>query len=317
MGTGIVMREDAVKVFFLGVEVYAFGLYVALGLVLALVVLALLMRKEKWRDGTAALTGVLAMGLGFAVSRLFFGLMDDSLGRIMPLWAMLRVHTGGYSMIGALLGACMGGILAARLMKKQPARLLDLLAPALLLFVACERLGEGYIEGFGVSRTLTDSLLEGTFLTVGGDYGWRLATYHLESFTALVLSLVLLWDLTRKRRAGDTFVLFLLLYGATQVLLESLRYDQHMTVKAFVKLQQIMDMMLLGAGVTILSVRNWKTRRGLALAAVIALGLAVGVGVAIEFMIDRTKISHYVLYLCFLADMAVPVWLGLRLRKEG
>ena len=306
MGTVIVMREDAVKVFFLGVEVYAFGLYVALGLVLALVVLALLMRKEKWRDGTAALTGVLAMGLGFAVSRLFFGLMDGSLG-----------HTGGYSMIGALLGACMGGILAARLMKKQPARLLDLLAPALLLFVACERLGEGYIEGFGVSRTLTDSLLEGTFLTVGGDYGWRLATYHLDSFTALVLSLVLLWDLTRKRRAGDTFVLFLLLYGATQVLLESLRYDQHMTVKAFVKLQQIMDMMLLGAGVTILSVRNWKTRRGLALAAVIALGLAVGVGVAIEFMIDRTKISHYVLYLCFLADMAVPVWLGLRLRKEG
>ena len=313
----IVMREDAVKVFFLGVEVYAFGLYVALGLVLGLVVLALLMRKEKWRDGTAALTGVLAMCLGFAVSRLFFGLMDDSLGRIMPLWAMLRVHTGGYSMIGALLGACMGGILAARLMKKQPARLLDLLAPALLLFVACERLGEGYIEDFGVSRTLTDSLLEGTFLTVEGDYGWRLATYHLESFTALVLSLVLLWDLTRKRRAGDTFVLFLLLYGATQVLLESLRYDQHMTVKAFVKLQQIMDMLLLGAGVILLAVRRWKTRRGLALAAVIALAAAVGVGVAIEFMIDRTRISHYVLYLCFLADMAVPVWLGLRLRKEG
>ena len=313
----MVMREEAVKVFFLGVEVYAFGLYVALGLTLALTVLALLTRKEKWRDGTAALTGVLAMGLGFIVSRLFFGLMDESLGRIMPLWAMIRVNTGGFSMMGALLGACMGGILSARLMKKPPARLLDLLAPALLLFVACERLGEGYIEDFGVSRTLTDSLLEGTFLTVQNGYGWRLATYQLESFTALILSLVLLWDLTRNRRAGNTFVLFLLLYGAAQVLMESLRYDQHMTVKAFVKLQQIMDMLLLGAGVTVLAVRNWKTRRGLALAAVIVLAASVGIGVAIEFMIDRTKISHYVLYLCFLIDMAVPVWLGLRLRKEG
>ena len=313
----MVMREEAVKVFFLGVEVYAFGLYVALGLTLALTVLALLTRKEKWRDGTAALTGVLAMGLGFIVSRLFFGLMDESLGRIMPLWAMIRVNTGGFSMMGALLGACMGGILSARLMKKPPARLLDLLAPALLLFVACERLGEGYIEDFGVSRTLTDSLLEGTFLTVQNGYGWRLATYLLESFTALILSLVLLWDLTRNRRAGNTFVLFLLLYGAAQVLMESLRYDQHMTVKAFVKLQQIMDMLLLGAGVTVLAVRNWKTRRGLALAAVIVLAASVGIGVAIEFMIDRTKISHYVLYLCFLIDMAVPVWLGLRLRKEG
>lgn len=317
METVMVMREEAVKVFFLGVEVYAFGLYVALGLTLALVVLALLTRKEKWRDGTAALTGVLAMGLGFVVSRLFFGLMDESLGRIMPLWAMIRVNTGGFSMMGALLGACMGGILAARFMKKPPARLLDLLAPALLLFVACERLGEGYIEDFGVSRTLTDSLLEGTFLAVQNGYGWRLATYQLESFTALILSLVLLWDLTRNRRAGNTFVLFLLLYGAAQVLMESLRYDQHMTVKAFVKLQQIMDMLLLGAGVTVLAVRNWKTRRGLALAAVIVLAASVGIGVAIEFMIDRTKISHYVLYLCFLIDMAVPVWLGLRLRKEG
>lgn len=311
------MREDAVKVFFLGVEVYAFGLYVALGLTLALVVLALLMRKEKWRDGTAALAGVLAVGLGFMVSRLFFGLMDEALGQPLPLWAMLRIHTGGYSMIGALLGACMGGMIAARIMKKRPARMLDLLAPALLLFVACERLGEGYIDNFGVSRTLTDSLLEGTFLTVRDDYGWRLATCHLESFTALALSLVLLWDLTRTRRPGDTFVLFLLLYGASQVLMESLRYDQHMTVKAFVKLQQIMDMLLLGAGVIVLAIRNWKTRRGLALTALIALALSVGAGVAIEFMIDRTRISHYVLYLCFLMAMAVPVWLGLRLRKEG
>ena len=86
-----------------------------------LVLLALLMRKEKWRDGTAALTGVLAIVLGVLVSRLFFGLMDESLGRPLPLWAMLRFNTGGYSMIGALLGAGMGGIAAARMMKKGAA----------------------------------------------------------------------------------------------------------------------------------------------------------------------------------------------------
>ena len=311
------MREDAVKIFFLGVEVYGFGLYAALGAALGLVVLALLMRREKWKGGVAALTGVLSLALGFLISRLFFGLMDESLGRPLPLWAMLRFNSGGYSMIGALLGACMGGILSAKMMKKPAARMLDLLAPALLLFVACERLGEGYIEDFGVSRTLTGSLLEGSFLAVESGYGWRLATYQLESFAALVLALILLRDLTKKHRAGDTFLLFLLLYGGVQVLLESLRYDQHMTVKAFVKLQQIMDMMLLGAGVITLAVRAWNTKRRLAVLSLIALALSVGIGVAIEFMIDRTQISHYVLYLCFLIDMAVPVWLGIKLRKEN
>ena len=54
----------------------------------------------------------------------------------------------------------------------------------------------------------------------------------------------------------------------------------------------------------------------LAIVALIVLALSVGIGVAIEFMLDRTQISHYVLYLCFLIDMALPVWLGIKLRKE-
>ena len=311
------MREDAVKNFFLGVEVYTFGLYAALGMALAMILLALLLRRAKWRKGTAALAGCLAIGLGFLLSRLFFGLMDQNLGQAMPLWAMLRFNSGGYSMTGALLGACMGAIAAARLTKQSAPRLLDFLAPPLLLFVACERLGEGFIEDFGISRSLTDTLLQGTFLAVKGDYSWRLCTYLVESFAALVLCLVLLRDLAGNRRAGDTFLLFLLLYGACQVLMESLRYDQHMTVKAFVKLQQIIAMMFLGAGVIALAIRRWKERRGLALIALISVAVAVGLGVAIEFMIDRTQISHYILYLAFAIVLAVPVWLGIRLRREA
>lgn len=311
------LREDAVKVFFLGTQVYAFGLYAALGMALGLIVLALLLKKGKWQKGTAPLAGALCVGVGFLVSRLFFGLMDESLGQVMPLWAMVRVNTGGYSMMGALLGACMGALIAAKITRQSGAGLMDLLAPALLLFVACERLGEGYIEEFGVSRFLSDGLFNGSFLAVEGDYGWRLNTYLIESFTALVLSLVMLRDLGVSRRKGDTFILFLLLFGGTQILLESLRYDQHMTVKAYVKLQQVIAMMLLSSGVIVLAVRAWLKRRGLALWALISIPAVVGAGVTIEFMIDRTAVSHYLLYLCFLAAVCVPVALGMKMRKEG
>ena len=39
-------------------------------------------------------------------------------------------------------------------------------------------------------------------------------------------------------------------------------------------------------------------------------------GVGIEFMIDRTAVSHYLLYAAFLIVVGVQVALGLKLRKE-
>ena len=310
-----VLREDAEKIWFLGVEVYAFGLYVCLGLALAMLVMGVLVRRGKgrWASGTAALTGVLSIGIGFLVSRLFFGLMDGIAGQPMPLWALVRFNSGGYSMIGALLGACMGAVLSARITRQSAPRLLDLLAPALLLFIACERLGEGHIEDFGVSRKLTVDLPESLFLVSDG----RLNTYLLESFSAVVLAIVLLRDLSMKRREGDTFLEFLLLFGAVQVLMESLRKDGHMTVNAFVRLEMILSMMLLGCGVIVLFIRSVKRRPALSWAALISVFAAVGLGVLIEFKIDRSQISHYLLYAAFIAVLAVPTALGMLLRKEG
>lgn len=310
------LREDAPSVSILGVNVYAFGLYVAAGLALGLLLLTFLLKKYKARPGTAPLTGALAMACGFVLSRLFFGFMDESLGQTMPLWAMLRVNTGGYSMMGALIGACFGAVISAKLTKQSPARLLDFLAPCLLLFAACERLGEGCVEEFGVSRFLSDELFKGSFLAEETDFGLRLHTYMIESAVMLVLALILFFDLSAKRKAGDTFIKFLLLFGGAQILLESLRYDHHMTVKAYVKLQQVMAMMLLGAGVITLAIRGWKNHRKLAVAALVFIPLCVGAGVGIEFMIDRTAVSHYLLYTAFLLVVGVQTALGLKLRKE-
>ncbi|MBR3109454.1 MAG: prolipoprotein diacylglyceryl transferase [Clostridia bacterium] len=310
------LREDAPKSVFLGVEMYSFGLYVALGLALSLILLALLLRRAKWKQGTTALTGVLSMACGFVVSRLFFGFMDESLGQTMPLWAVLRVNTGGYSMMGALIGACIGAVFSAKLTKQSPARMLDFLAPCLLLFAACERMGEGCVEEFGVSRFLSDELFKGSFLARETDFGLRLNTYIIESTVMLFLALFLFLDISPKRRAGDTFIKFMLLFGGTQILLESLRYDQHMTVKAYVKLQQVMAIMLLGAGIITLAIRNWHKKKGLAIAALVSIPICVGAGVGIEFMIDRTAVSHYLLYAAFLVVVGVLVGFGLKLRKE-
>ena len=111
-------------------------------------------------------------------------------------------------------------------------------------------------------------------------------------------------------------LLFLLLFGASQVILESLRYDRHMTVKAFVRLQQIISLLLLGAGIVTLAARNWNTKRKLSVLALFSFLLAAGLGVAIEFALDRVNISHYLIYPVFVLVLSLPVCMGLRLRKN-
>ena len=144
-----------------------------------------------------------------------------------------------------------------------------------------------------------------------------LATYLIESFAALVLALILLRDLNKKEgRAGNTFLLFLLLFGASQVILESLRFDQHMHL-SFVGLQQIIAVLLLAAGVIVLALRHMKDKRGTAIAALILLPVTAAAGVGLEFAIDRTTVNRFLLYAVFILLMAAPAALGVRLRKEG
>ena len=111
-------------------------------------------------------------------------------------------------------------------------------------------------------------------------------------------------------------MLFLLLFGASQVIMESLRFDQHMHV-SFVGLQQVMSMLLLSAGVTALALRRMKTNQALAVAAIVSLPAVTALGVGLEFMIDRTTMNRYFLYALFIIAVAVPAGMGIALRKEG
>ncbi len=308
--------EDAVGVSFVGAKVYAYGLAVALGCLGCMALLISLGRLKKLKPGTVPLTGVLSLVCGFVISRLLFCLLDGALGSPLPLLAASwRLSAGGYSMMGALIGACLGAWAAATIQKEEPARVLDCMAPSLMLLVLGARLGERYIEDFGISRVLVGDFFPHTFLAVQGAYDSYLATYLLEAATAVVLCLVLVLDIKKQRRAGNTFLLALLLFGATQVIWESLRFDQHMRI-SFVSLQQIMAMMLVAAALIVLARRRWQTRHALAVTALVMIPAAVGLGVALEFAIDRTTVSRYLLYAIFVLVMAAPVAVGCKLRKE-
>ncbi len=315
-----ILREDAAITQVFGVSVYQFGLWVALGALLAVGILVLLALHRKAPASEAALEAVLCLGLGLVMSRLFFGVMDATLGQVMPLWAMTRLNTGGYSLYGALAGACLGMWITARVTRGSTAVHLDALAPAFMIFTAFERFAEQYIEEFGLSRGLVTSLFAHPWIAVADDYDtWFLMTWRIECAIALILFVILLIDAFRKHRPGHTFFKMMLLFGGTQIIMESLRYDQHMTIRSFVRMEQVLSMVLLGTALIILAVRRLRSagsNRALPIAALVSIPVVTGLAVAIEFMIDRTDISRILLYIVFIALVAVPVTLGFRLLKE-
>jgi len=99
---------------------------------------------------------------------------------------------------------------------------------------------------------------------VSGATEYRLATFLLQSVAALLLFLVLacLYARRDRRREGDVCLLFLMLYGASQIVLDSTRYDSlFFRSNGFVSVVQVLSALALALGMILFS-RQTVDRRG-------------------------------------------------------
>lgn len=311
------LYEEAAKISLAGLEIYRFGFFAMLGMLAAAAVTGFLCWAKRTRKGTGPLLLLTSLVLGGLFSRIGFCLMDlEELGTFFPLKYWIRFTGGGWSMMGLVGGVMLAGWVTAKITRQKAGLILDISACALPAFMALERAGEGGVPDFDFSRRLSGTFLNGSFLTFSDYDGSYLATWKLTAIVAAVLVLVLIWDLTRSRKDGDTCILFLLLFGGCSVLLESLRYDQFLTVHSFVGLQHVLAAVILAIGLLILYFRADRRQKKLGLAGVISVFAAAAIAVGLEFALDRTTFNKLLIYIAYLAVMAVPVTLGILLRSR-
>ena len=264
---------------------------------------ALLPHGKRW---AAPLVCGLSSLMGFMMSRLVFWLCSASLYLIQchDAASLFRISEGGLSMTGALIGAGVGCWVSSLMLRGSGLSfrvLADALAPSAALFIACERCHEWPLlaQNYGLDMEKAD------FWTVNGAYGPLMNTGRISALVALAIMAVLL--LIRIKQKGDRALLFMVLYGTLQTLLESLRQDQHMTW-GFVRAQQLFACLTAAAGLILLS----KWRRG-TLAALLASLMLAGAITFLEFALDgripvpfefmriNTKLSWYIVFIAVLA----------------
>ena len=306
--------EEAVIIEVFGIRMYAFGAYVALGVLFAVLSLCVTGRCFSFKKGTALLTACLSILSGFLCSRATFCLLNRELGHMTPLSFWPQVSGGGFSMFGLIGGVMAGGFVSARIMREDAGRVLDAVCLAVLPMIAAERLGESRIEDFDISRPLDTPLFSRSFLAVGEDEPC-LATYYVAAAVAVILFVVLAVRMTRKNKGGNLTIAFLLLFGAASIITESLRYDRFLSV-SFVGLQQIAAAMTLGLGVVLAVKYGNRPKSILVVAALISLPVMVLAVIGLEFALDRTTWNKLLIYAGMIISVAVPAALGLRLLNK-
>ena len=306
--------EDAVVIELFGIRLYAYGAYVCLGALCALITLAILCRSKGMKPGTAPLVFCLSAVCGVLVSRVFFCLTNRELGFTMPFHSWTEVSGGGWSLFGLLAGVFLGGALCAALTRQKTGRIMDLLSVSVLPLLIAERIGENRIDYFDISRPLSTGLIADSFLAVG-EYDRYLATYYVAAAVYLVLFVVLLLRLVRNGRDGNTAITFLLLFGAASIILESLRSDQFLSF-GFVKAQQVSAALMLGLGVILAVKRSNRPKSVLSAAALISIPVVIGAVIGLEFALDRTTWNKILIYAVMIAAVSVPVALSMNILKE-
>ena len=213
----------------------------------------------------AAVAVPLALVLSVFLGRLFhWYFRPDSYTSFVK--AVTDYTSGGYALMGcfAACGAT-AGILKLVGLEKHPLRMLDAMSLG-----GCAGIAVGRLACF-FSAADRGQLMPFTALplaypvnnVVTGAPEYRLATFVLQAMAATLIfaALAVLFLLGKKRRTGDVTLLFLLLYGLTQAVLDSTRYDSlYLRSNGFVSAVQLLSAAALVGVSALFSARMVKGR---------------------------------------------------------
>lgn len=243
------------------------------------------------------------------------------------LFTAMTNHTqGSYALTGVFIG-CLLTVLLLRLIgvSRHPGQLLDCMSVAGAAGIAVGRLASFFDpsdRGQIVESIRSLPWVYPVVNRVSDSLEYRLATFAIQALVAggLFLALFCFYTLGKRRKDGDTCLIFLLCYGASQVVLDSTRYDSlYFRSNGFVSVVQVLCAITIAVVMVLFSVRMVKNRGfrwGYIPVWIGLLGLLVGAGY-MEYYVQRHGNQAVFAYGVMSACLAAAVFVTLCIRKKG
>ena len=208
-----------------------------------------------------------SIALGIVLSRFvhWYSRTDSYSGFLA---AMSEYTYGGYALIGVFAGCILAASLLRliRLHRSIPA-MLDCMCLAGAAGIAVGRLASLFnssARGQIIQSIRSLPLVYPVTNVVSGATEYRLATFMLQALVAMVIFITLsVYYLKHMNslRDGDICLMFLLIYGASQVILDSTRYDSlFFRSNGFVSIVQVFSAIVLVLAIVLFSVRMVKNQ---------------------------------------------------------
>ncbi len=213
--------------------------------------------------------------------------------------AMTDYTSGGYALVGVFAG-CLLAALVLRVLHvvRNLPEMLDCLSVGGAAGIAVGRLA-CFFNASDRGQIL-ENIQELPWVypvtnAVSGALEYRLATFVIQAMVTGVIFLIILLVFlighgTKKLRNGNVCLLFLLLYGASQAVLDSTRYDSlFLRSNGFVSIVQIFSAVAVVLVAVIFSVRMVKARKYHGWQIALWLGMLAGLGGAgyMEYYVQR------------------------------
>lgn len=256
----------------LGKEVYWYGIFIGLGVILG-VVLAMLEAKRTGQDPD--------MYVDFVIYALIFAVIGARLYYVIFSWdfyaanpaKIFALREGGLAIYGGIIGATLTAIVYCKKKKVNFWLLADTAAPCLAFGQMLGRWGNffnreafgGFTDGFFAMRLRLDQVRAGdvsqqvldNLIHAGGvDYIQVHPTFLYESLWNLALFLILVIYRPKKKFDGQIMGLYFLGYALGRVWIEGLRTDQLM-IGPFAVSQVLSGVLIVAAVLFLL----WKGRK--------------------------------------------------------
>lgn len=247
--------------------------------------------------------------------------------------AITNLRSGGFALVGVFAG-CLGAAAVTRLLglHKNLPRMLDCMCLAGAAGIAVGRLASFFDSsdrGQILASIRSIPWAYPVVNTISGAMEYRLATFLLQAMVAGVIFVALtVFLLTGKkhRRDGDAALLFALLYSASQVVLDSTRYDSiYFRSNGFVSIVQVVSALALGGVILVFSIRLVRNRGFRKWYLLPWLGIAALIGAAgyMEYHVQRhgneALFAYSVMSGCLLLVVLLTVllrWLGNRKERH-
>lgn len=262
---GIHFNVDSVAFKIFGIEVYWYGVIIALGILLCVTLAMKHCKDNRFSTDLVADTILVALPAAIVGARLYYVICEwDSYKN--DLKSIFDTRSGGLAVYGGIIAALIAIFVMCKIRKIPFSAILDYGIPYLPLGQAIGRWGNFFNqEAFGTTTTLpwgmTSEKVQAYLRVYCKDLDSSMPvhpTFLYESLVNLALFFILLFVRKRSKHNYEATCVYLVVYGFARFFIEGLRTDSLFIGNTAIRTSQLLSFILMVVGLVYIFYANVK-----------------------------------------------------------